>query len=264
MYPQLSLYKEYLKKNHNDEFSSYFKDVTRKITLNNINYAINNCEDWGTFIDIGGYDGRYSSPLANCFDKGILIEVETLNGHKKLEMEQPNIKVLNCLIENYRTSEKCNFILLADVFEHIVDIHSFAKKISSLQSTGGVTYILTPNPTFCGPVTKSNLYYKLKSYGHIKHYNKFEIEDIMSKVNYRLLYSTYEETPLRQKIKKYIFAISRRDKNFSKYLIYKIFQPILILLSIPLLKVVEIVVYKSELKATNFNAMSQCLVFKKM
>lgn len=263
MYPKPLLYKNYIRKNKFKEFSEHFPDITRKITLNNINYAINNCDKWTNFLDIGAGDGRYSIALSSFFNFGTIVEIENHDRHNQIKKDCPNIEILNHLIEDYDTSTKFDFILLADLFEHIPDIERLIEKVSSLQDAGGVIYILTPNPTFCGPATKSELYYKVHEYGHIKHYNTLEVRRIMEKHNYELIFSIFEEKPLRQKVKRTLMAISRRDKKISKYFFYIIFKPFINLISIPLLKLTEVIIYRSEKKANIFNSYSQGLTFKK-
>ena len=55
-----------------------------------------------------------------------------------------------------------DFVLLMDVFEHISNIESFVGKLATIQKNGGVLYIITPNPIFCGPAEKSELFYTKK------------------------------------------------------------------------------------------------------
>ncbi len=266
MYPKHDLYEKYKSKAKIDRFSSSLPNVTSYSTLQNINYAINLCEKWDHCTDIGGGSGHYLSALVEKFKKGTLVEVEKLPEHSLLESKASNIKIIHSFIEDYQTSEKTDFILLADIFEHIPDIKKFVSKISTMQNTGGVIYIMTPNPVYCGPAPESGLYYTRHPNGHIKHYTTNEICDHMKNSGYRLELSFYEETELRQKIKWYIFGVSRYDKSLRNNFLYQIIRPLVLLINYPIFYFLGKISHWSETKNRHneLTAMTQNLVFKKV
>jgi SAM-dependent methyltransferase len=266
MYPALDLYRHYKSGFISAEHSPALPDVTKKATLENINFAINLCEKWESVMDIGGGNGHYLAALAAKFKRGVLVEIETFAEHAELVQKRPNIYVAHSPIERYEPGgQTADFILLADLFEHIADIDEFVKKLSSLQTAGGLIYIMTPNPLTCGPAPESGIYHTRHPHGHIKHYTAREIEQKMAKVGYGLELAMYEEGRLRQAAKRIVSGISRRDRRWRNNLAYSLARP----LFIPLIRLAffftEIAVYHAETRARSnrFATLTQNLVFKK-
>ncbi len=270
MYQAIDLYKKYLQSVSVSNFSKNYPDVTKKITLTYLNHAINLCESWGHAMDIGGGSGHYLASLAQKFKKATLVEMENLPEHENLKSNFSNISIVNLPIENYPTpEEKVDFILLADVYEHIPDIKRFVNQLSNLQETGGVIYIMTPNPLRCGPASTSALYHKVMKNphnGHIRHYLTSEIVNLLSVEGYRLEFKIFEEAPLRQKIKHLIFAISRRDEVLRQNFVTSLLSFILLPFGKILLTILEKLAYHSEKKHANDEllTLTQDLVFKKI
>jgi Methyltransferase domain len=265
MYPEHSLYRMYKERQIEHSASTSFPDITKRATLENMNHAINLCESWDFFLDIGGGTGHYAAGLSGMFKHGEVIEVEDIPEQQELVRRYPNLSVTRTLIESYVGTRKSDFILLADVFEHIQDIRAFVTKLSALQAKDAVIYIMTPNPVFCGPVNESGLHHSRKPYGHVKHYTTGEICSIMKENGYDLQFLTCEEVPLRQTIKRWAKGISRRDKAWSHTLIYRIVHPLVLALLLPVFWIGEIMTYRSEKKAraNQFDTMTQNLAFKK-
>lgn len=237
-----------------NQYSSKLPDITNKRTLDLINTAINCSERWEHAIDIGGGCGHYSIPLLHKFHKVTLVEPSNAKEHVFLKSKYSNLSVVNKMIEDFEIKEFADFILLADLFEHIKEIEPFTKKISSMQNKGGVVFIITPNPLFCGPATESEIHFsKVGRFGHVRHYFFHEVDEIMNKVGYKLLFYKYEETPTRKKVRRFIKALSRRDKKFSKFILYKlIVGPVLrFLLILPIFKFLEYYVYNLEKKSSD-------------
>lgn len=248
MYPRNDLYTIYKKNIHDKVFSDRILDVTKKRTLEVMNFAINCCECWGASLDIGGGSGHYSIPLLSKFKKSIVVDVEKHEEHEYLKNKYSNFEFYNNFIEQIDFKEKFDFILLVDIFEHIVDINSFIKQIACLQEKSGVIYILTPNPLFCGPAEQSEIYYTKHENGHQRHYLKTEIVRIMNGYNYEIIYSGHEEAPLRQGVRILLKGLSRRDKILSDtfYLYKKIISPLLSVVYKPIIFFVEFCVYRNE------------------
>ncbi len=266
MYPQKDLYKQYIKHLIDSRFSSDIPNTTSRITLEHMQNAINLCESWNHCMDIGGGSGHYLTALVQFFTKGTLIEVDVHDEHKLLMKKYANIEIVQSLIENYKTDKKVDFILLADLFEHIPDIEPFVAKIASMQEYGGVVYIMTPNPIKCGPAPESGIYHTRHPNGHIKHYTTKEICTIMRQSGYTLIFKLYEEGYLRNKVKRIIFGLSRRHKTFSKYGFYRFLKPLILILIWSIISILGKIVYMSEKKHSNnqFSTATQDLAFKKV
>lgn len=268
MYPKKDLYTIYKKNVYDKVFSNRIPDITKKRTLDVMNLAINCCEKWGNSLDVGGGSGHYSIPLLFKFKKSVVVEVSKHGEHEYLKNRYPNFEYHNDFIEQIEFKEKFDFILLADIFEHIVDVTKFIGQITNLQNDGGVMYILTPNPLFCGPAEQSGIYYTRHKDGHHKHYTKQEVIKIMNKHHYEPIYIGYEEGPLRQRVKRIVRGLSRRDKNLGdKFFVYrKIISPMLSIIYNPLLLLTEFYVYKDEYsnKNNSENMMSTTYIFKKI
>lgn len=265
MYPEHDLYRHYKKHAVHSQFSSALPDVTKRVTLENMNYAINVADKWDTCLDIGGGSGHYLAGLAQKFKKAILVEVQNLPEHEILKKNLPNVEIFHSYIEKCNISEKVDFILLADLYEHIPNIQDFVTKLSFLQTTGGVVYIMTPNPVYCGPAPESGIYHTQHTNGHIKQYTQHEIMDLMSKNGYSLVLRLYEEAPFRQKAKKFIFALSRRDKNWNNHFWYVFIRPIFLLFTMPCVWLLDKLTHRSEIKHQHNElvTLTQDLVFKK-
>lgn len=265
MYPDHDLYQKYKERLILSLFSKALPDVTKKATLENMNYAINLCDQWEHCMDIGGGTGHYLAALAAKFKRATLVEIQKHEEHNALVENFKNIELFNDYVEKYNTSIKPDFILMADLFEHIVDIKFFINQISTLQNTGGVVYIMTPNPIFCGAAPESGLYHTVNPWGHIKHYTKNEICSLMESAGYTLELALFEEGPFRQKAKHYLYALSRRDKKWNSYLMYSAVRPVFLLLVLPFFWIIEKLTYRSEKKYqyNELSTLTQDLVFKK-
>ena len=261
-YPKNNLYKAYKDRLVDVRNSSAIPNVTTKITLEFINYALNLSPSWSCCMDIGGGNGHYANALASRFKKTILIEIEELPEHKLLSK---NIDVVHSFIENYTTNTKADFILLADVFEHIKDIRTLVCKLSSFQNIGGIMYIITPNATTCGPANESGLHYSIHTNGHVKQYHCSEIITIMKEYGYELMFKVYDEGNFRKFAKHIIYGLARRDQLYKVHLLYMPIRPIVLLFSSFLLFFLEKIVYHFEKKniTNEFGTITQNLAFKK-
>jgi len=84
MYAKNNLYESYDGFRFSEVFSSNIPDVTQRTTLENLNYAINLCETWGTSLDVGGGDGRFLRALSTRFKQNILVEISEKPEHKTI------------------------------------------------------------------------------------------------------------------------------------------------------------------------------------
>jgi 2-polyprenyl-3-methyl-5-hydroxy-6-metoxy-1,4-benzoquinol methylase len=227
MYQPNDLYQKYKERVLDGDFSAALPDVTNKTTLNHINYAINLCEHWDSVLDIGCGNGHYLAAVAAKFKKSVGVEIDVFPTQDILSQKYNNIKFFNGTIEMYQGHEYFDFVLLMDIFEHIPDVVAFMNKIGTLQKKGGIIYIVTPNPIFCGPASESELYYTKDGYhGHIKHYTKNEILDICKTAGYEPEFYVYEETKKRQTLRRIVKGLSRRDRRYSNMFVYRIVRPL--------------------------------------
>lgn len=116
------------------------------------------------------------------------------------------------------------------------------------------------------PAPESGLFHTFHLNGHIKQYTRQEIVNLMKSNGYTLILNFFEESPFRQKAKALIYALSRRDKNWSKHFWYILFRPIFLFLCLPTVWILDIITYYSELnhRHNEFLTMTQNLVFKKI
>jgi len=271
MYQHNNLSKIFFKLSRDQRLSSRLPDYTSTTTLYYINTAINCCDNWNNFLDIGASDGYYSIPLLKKFARGTAVEIDNNQNLISLKNDFNNFTPIIGTIDDIKLNTKFDFILMADVFEHIPseEINDFCLRLSSMQNAGGVIYILTPNPIFCGPATKSDLFHKInnnKHHGHQKHYLPNEIIKLFSDQGYNLVFNIYEESNFRQIIKQLILGISIRDNKYENLRIYKIISPIFIYPIKLFLYILGIISHNVELLKSkdNFGMMSQILVFKKI
>lgn len=265
MYPAHDLYETYRAAIVRPPFSVGIFDHTKRFTLERLNFAINLCERWQHAIDIGGGNGHYLAALTAKFPRTTLVEVSHFPEHDTLTSTYPTTTIVRSLIEEYRGDGSADFILLADLFEHIPHIQQFVRILSTLQPVGGVVYIMTPNPLYCGPAPASGIYHTHHPYGHQKHYTKQEIITIMSTAGYELEAFWYEESPARQRYKRIIAGLERRDRRWRQRLWYRPLRPGFTIAATLVAKILGALSYQSELthQQNPFTTMTHDLVFKK-
>lgn len=271
MYPKNNLFKTYIKNNSTDtHLSPRLPDFSKKYTLKIINTAINCCDRWDNFLDIGAGNGHYSIALLDRFKNGCAVEpnIENEDLHK-IEKKYTNYKIYEDYIENIKFDNKFDFIFMSDLFEHIpVDnIEKFISDIAEVQNRGGVVYILTPNTLFTGPAEKSEIHYKKHKDGHYKHYTRKEIKKILKKFDYKLIFATYEEAPLKMWYKNLLHRFSHKDNVLiKKSEIYKILSlPIIYIMRLFFLSASNFV-YKNEIKNKDnaLDTLTNTMIFKKI
>ena len=141
---------------------------------------------------------------------------------------------------------------MSEVFEHIPinDIDLVIKKLESLTKKNSIVFISTPDPIYCGPATRSDIYFEKAQYGHYKHYLKDDIVKYFK--NFDLVIYEKIEGKFEVKFNDKLISFKRRTKNFPfflKKLLNKILFPI------------QLMIIKWE-KSKNNNR-TQVLVFKR-
>lgn len=268
MYPKNNLYWYYEKYNQTSWLSNRLPDFTKRYTIDGMNKAINCCEKWNSFLDVGAGSGHYSIPLLYKFNKGTAIEPGKSSDLQILTKLYRKYSWHHGTFQTFKSIEKVDFILLSDVFEHLPErsIRTFIKRMSKIQSQGGVVYILTPNPLFCGPAEKSALYYRILPYGHHKHYLREEIEKLFAKSGYRLVHADFEEGWWRRYFKIILLRASIYDKKWVSNHVYRLMSHPLILVIRWMLFVISLFIYQTEKnnRYNSDNAMSASYIFKKI
>ncbi|MCX6712938.1 MAG: methyltransferase domain-containing protein [Candidatus Vogelbacteria bacterium] len=271
MDPKNDLYRRY-KKNKDGLLSRSLPDVTKKYTLKIMNGAINCCEKWDNFLDVGASTGHYSAPLLEIFRSGTAVEVSPNPDLEKLGQEKNNLTIRHDYIENIHLSEKFDFIMLADLFEHIPlkNVNGLMEKLGNCQESGGIIYLLTPNPLFCGPAAESGIYYlrngmDQNGHGHHKHYLKSDLVQIFSDYGYDPVFFSYETGKLRVFFRRYLFGLSIRNRNYSKYFLYRVISPIIVLPFKIVFKLIEIIVYRNEVnnRFNDLDTRALAIIFRK-
>ena len=266
MFPNNNLFTLYKDRLIDNEFSASFPDVTTRATLSYINSSINLCEYWNAVLDIGCGAGYYLAPLAGKFKNAVGVEIDVFPDQHTLSKKYPNISFVNIPLEKYQKTEKFDFVLMMDIFEHIPDISASMKHIAELQPKGGIVHIVTPNPLYCGPASESALFHKKIGYhGHIKHYTKKEIIEICSGAGYELEYCLYEETKVRDIIRRISKGLSRRDRTYTTSVAYKCIQPFVYCFFLPIFWFFEEISwwYENKHKDDMFTTRSLVMAFKK-
>jgi 2-polyprenyl-3-methyl-5-hydroxy-6-metoxy-1,4-benzoquinol methylase len=267
LYPARSLYQRYLRNSFSHDFSTAIPDVAKRITLEHMENALYFAEAWDSFLDIGGGSGHYSMALASLFRKGTIVELADFPEHALLANKFPNLSLFSQPIEKYEGGGKFDFILLADIYEHIPNVHAFVQKIAGLQNYGGVIYVMTPNPVVCGPAPESGIHHTRHEFGHIKHYTHQEVSNSFKKYGYEPVMLAYEEGPFRQEVKRIVKGLSRRDQSWRNRVWYRYFlRPFFLAASLTLSKILGMLVYAAERRnnTNEFYGMTECLTYKKI
>ena len=124
-----------------------------KSTINHALSFVNKPIDKLDVLDVGSGKGTYSRYLAKRVKKVVAVE-PYLPAHQ-IAVKKNRFKnsfYYNCLIENYKTSEKFDLAICLTTLEHMPDSVSSFKKIFKLLKSNGVVYITAPNKLWpCEP-----------------------------------------------------------------------------------------------------------------
>lgn len=223
-YPKNDLSRYYFKYSTHRLFSTRLPDHTNKRTLDLMNYALNCADSWSTFLDIGAGDGRYSVPLLHKFKRGYAVETQKSEELRDVSSRYPNLHYEKGFIQKSKIKEKIDFVLMADVFEHIPvnDVPKVVKKIGEMQAIGGIVYVLTPNTIYCGPAPQSGLFHTRLKFGHHQQYTKQQLLTLFRPHGYTTIFCVYEDSQVRLLVKHTIMAISMVDKMLCESTVYRI------------------------------------------
>lgn len=267
-YPNNDLYKQYNKYNIYSWLSPRIRDHSARRSMDLLNLAINTCERWGSFLDIGAGSGRVSIPLLRKFKNGHAVEVCSSDELSKVGQVYGNFKVHIGMLQKLKLKEKINFVAMFDVFEHIPvgDVHDVLKNISAFQELGGVIFVLTPNAVNCGPAEESGIYYKRHKYGHHKQYTRVELESIFQKHKYTLVFTSYLDTHESLLLRKICLFLSITDKKLLSIPGYGLLTLPFVFILNTVLRFFGILANQTEKRAKSdeFATRSIVMVFKKL
>lgn len=204
------LYKKYIDLFKHGRFETGFSeripDYGIKFWLSNLEKALTDCAK-DTFLDIGAGQGRLSVLLANCgFKNGFAIEVDVdQTMWPKILQKHENIELIEGLLQKnihkIPSNKRVDFIMLAEVFEHIPpnDVDSFINAIYQILNVGGRIFLTTPNFAVQGPAEKSKCWHEIQPYGHHKHYSLNELIHIFEQKNFKIEWHNFECGKLKRK-----------------------------------------------------------------
>ncbi|MBX9830449.1 class I SAM-dependent methyltransferase [Candidatus Babeliales bacterium] len=173
----------------------------------------------GRFLDVGAGDGRLTRLLAEFFKQGVAIEVQG-NKHSWDRVRQacPNVMLreglLQDLVPALEQEKPFDFILLAEVFEHIPleDVDNFLSALPKVLASDGVIFLTTPNFVVQGPAEKSPRWYRHQPYGHYKHYSFEEVKTLLAKHGLEIVEGWFECHQLKAKVyNRFYYPVARLD-----------------------------------------------------
>jgi SAM-dependent methyltransferase len=176
-----------------------------------------------TFLDVGAGDGRLSLLLLRAFSpRGMAIEIQTnkdvwagiLQDYKEFELYDGLLQ--EAFVGSHK-NKKFNFVLLAEVFEHIPpqDVSAFLKALHDVLAPGGHIFLTTPNRVVQGPAELTPIWYERTPYGHYKHYSYAELKNIFDQAGFHVVWHRFECHPFKRYVyNKLFYPISRWDARF--------------------------------------------------
>lgn len=183
--------KEYFKVISDNNFTYFY--LTKLLSTK----EVNNCQ---TFLDIGCGVGTLSLYLAEKGKTVLGIDVSSravrIANRAKKHLGLKNVAFKTVSLEEFAVFEKFDAVLLVEVLEHIKNDQLMLNKINNLLRRNGLLILTTPS--------KSSIMYKLGFYnnfdqrvGHLRRYTKSEVEQMLNKSGYKIVYLTEKESLLR-------------------------------------------------------------------
>ena len=219
----MQLYKKYLQlwKDGNvcAGFSPRLPDYAIRFWLDQLEQALPK-HTARSFLDIGAGDGRLSLLLLHAYSpQGMAIEVQVnkkawqaaFSRYSRFELKEG---LLQDIVHEFEGKRSFDFILLAEVFEHIppADVPAFLKALPKVLAPGGTVFLTTPNYIVQGPAEKSAVWYEKEPYGHHKHYTLAEISSLLKEVGLEVQWYSFECHKAKSILyNKWFYPISRFD-----------------------------------------------------
>lgn len=143
---------------------------------------------YGKILDVGCSTGNFLINLPHEWEKtGIEInEMASRLAKKK------GLKVKNCSLEDYKTTEKFDVIRACHVLEHFDNYDSFFGKVTKLMKKNGLLVIYTPNSKSISLILTGNSWGYLYEKTHFLIFNIDNLSKIAERYNFKLIgKSTY-------------------------------------------------------------------------
>ncbi len=173
-----------------------------------------------SFLDIGAGDGRLSLLLLQAYSPaGMAIEVQVnkeawrpiTDRFGRFELKDG---LLQDIFPELAGQKKFDFILLAEVFEHIPppDVPLFLQQLQGVLADDGRIFLTTPNRVVQGPAEQSAVWHEREPYGHHKHYTLQELETLLNGVGLEIERVAFECHKLKNTLyNKMFYPASRLD-----------------------------------------------------
>lgn len=173
-----------------------------------------------SFLDIGAGDGRLSLLLLHAYSpQGVAIEVQVnkkawqkaFSHYGRFELREG---LLQDIVDQFQGNQTFDFILLAEVFEHIppADVPAFLQALAQVLSPHGTIFLTTPNRVVQGPAEQSAVWHEKEPYGHHKHYTVAEIAELFKQVGLEVVQRDFECHNVKSILyNKWFYPISRLD-----------------------------------------------------
>lgn len=158
-------------------------------------------------LEVGSGSGYGTYHLSKFAKKIIAIDKDSGSiKESEKRYKSKNITFIPSTIEAYKTHQKFDIIIMLQVMEHILEIHSFLEKILFLLKKNGLVILSTPNA-----LTQS---YNENPYHH-KEFNSTELRNLLSgyfkRVNLYGLHGDRKICEYEQMRKKQVLSILSKD-----------------------------------------------------
>ncbi len=201
-------------------FSPRLPDYAIRYWLEQLKVALP-CKNAPLFLDVGAGDGRLTLLLLRAYStQGMAVEIQTNKAvWGQIQKEYQNFELYDGLLQDafsgeYSSKKQFDFIVLAEVFEHIPpnDVAVFLKSLHNVLSDDGTVFLTTPNRVVQGPAELTPIWYEKTPYGHYKHYTYSELEQIFQDAGFQVLWHSFECYTFKRSVyNKLFYPISRMD-----------------------------------------------------
>ena len=101
--------------------------------------------DFNSILDVGSSAGRILHFLGNELDIPELYGIEPDAKYAKFSEEKYNIKVSQCMLENFHSDKKFDCVLMMHGLEHLLELDLVLNRVRNIMHVGSTLYLETPN-----------------------------------------------------------------------------------------------------------------------
>lgn len=98
-----------------------------------------------TCLEVGSALGGTTEMLADRFDRLVVIEPAVAYADAVRELNLPSVEVAPALIEDFKTDEKFDTIVMAHVLEHVEDPVDALRRCAGMLADDGIIVVVVPN-----------------------------------------------------------------------------------------------------------------------